>query len=169
MLSAELEVEFRDNHSYYPDYVPLGMDAAISWGSVDFKFKNNSKYPIRISATADKGSVNVELIGTETRDYRVELEYESVAQTEYSVTYQTMGADNAEGYKNGDYIVEPCYGYKIKTYRCKYNNATGDQLSRDFIEQSNYMARDGVVCRIAGSDDNDLNGGHISDEPGLLP
>ena len=80
-----------------------------------------------------------------------------------------MDADNPQGYQNGDYIVEPCFGYKIKTYRSKYDNVTGEQITRDFIEQSNYMARDGVVCRIAGSNDNDLNGGHISDEPGLLP
>lgn len=169
VLSAELEIVYRDNHSYYPDYVPLGMDAAISWNSVDFKFKNSSKYPVRISATADRGSVSIELIGTELRDYRVELEYEEVAKTEYSVSHQTMGSDNTQGYKNGDYIVEPCYGYKIKTYRCKFDNTTGEQLSRDLIEQSNYMARDGIVCLIEGADDRDLNDGQISDEPGLLP
>ncbi len=169
VLSSELEIVYRDNHGYYPSYVPLGMDATVSWDSIDFKFRNNSKYPVKISAIADRGSVTVELIGTEVRDYRVELEYEAVAKTEYGVTYQTMKENNSQGYKNGDYIVEPCYGYKIKTYRCKYDKATGEQQSRDFIEQSNYMARDGVVCRIEGSDNSDLSNGYISDEPGMLP
>lgn len=169
VLSSELEVVYRDNHNYYPDYVPLGTDAKVSWNSIDFKFKNNTKYPIRITAIADRGSVTVELTGTDVRDYRVELEYEEVARTEYSVSYQTMDAGNSEGYKNGDYIVEPCYGNKIKIYRCKYDKTTGEQLTRDFIEQSNYMARDGIVCRIAGADDDDLSNGYVSDNPGVLP
>lgn len=168
-LISELEILCRDNHVFYPGFIPLGMDATVAWNSIDFQFQNNTLYPIRIEAKTEGGTVTVSLIGTETRNYRTELEYEDVAKTEYDVTYQTMQANNPEGYRDGDYIVEPCYGYKIKTYRCKYDKSTGEQLSRDFIEQSNYAARNGVVCRIEGSTSSGLNGGNISDAPGLLP
>ena len=82
-----------------------------------FQFQNNTLYPIRIETKTEGGTATVSLIGTETRNYRTELEYEDVAKTEYDVTYQTMQANNPEGYRDGDYIVEPCHGYKIKTYR----------------------------------------------------
>lgn len=168
-LVAELETIARDSHGFYPGYVPLGMDATVSWGSIDFRFRNTTDYPIRIDAEASGGIVTVTLVGTEIRDYRVELECEVVSESDYEVTYKNMPADNKEGYKDGDYIVEPCKGYKVKTYRCKFDNMTGEQLIREFIDQSNYKVRDGVVCRIAGSNNDNINNSGISDQPGELP
>lgn len=148
VLMSELDVLVRQNHGFAPGYVPLGMDATVSWGSIDFRFRNSSDYPIRIEATASGGTTTVTLIGTEVRDYRVELEYEELSKQEYSISYKTMSANNSEGYKDGDYITEPYTGYKIKTYRCKYDKTTDELLSRDYIDQSTYKKRDGVICRI---------------------
>ena len=39
----DLEVIERHNHSAEVYYVPLGQDAAVAYGGVDFKFKNNLK------------------------------------------------------------------------------------------------------------------------------
>ncbi len=169
VLLSELDVLVREGHSYYPGYVPLGMDATVSWGSKDFRFRNTSDYPIRIEAEATGGSVTVKLIGTDTRNYRVELEYEQISKTDYSVSYETYPKNNPEGYKNGQYIIEPYTGYNVKTYRVKYNKATGEQTARDYIEQTEYKVRNGVVCRIEGSADSGIGGGNISDEPGILP
>lgn len=165
VLMAELDVLVRQNHGYAPSYVPLGMDATVSWGSIDFRFRNSSDYPIRIEATASGGTTTVTLIGTEVRDYRVELEYEELSKQDYSISYKTMSADNPDGYKDGDYIVEPYTGYSIKTYRCKYDKVTDELLSRDFIDQSTYKMRDGVICRIENSanqsdDDSDTGIGN---------
>lgn len=169
VLSSELDVLLREGHSYYPGYVPLGMDAVVSWGAKDFRFRNTTDYPIRIEAEASSGTVTVKLIGTDTRDYRVELEYEQISKTDYSVSYETYPKNNPQGYKNGEYITEPYTGYKIKTYLVKYDKATGEQTARDYITQTEYKARNGVVCRIEGSTDNGIGGGNISDEPGILP
>ena len=165
VLMAELDVLVRQNHSFAPAYVPLGMDAVVSWGSLDFRFRNSADYPIRIEATASGGTTTVTLIGTEVRDYRIELEYEELSKDEYSISYKTMGADNPEGYQDGDYITEPYSGYNIKTYRCKYDNTTDELLSRDFLDQSIYKKRDGVICRIEGNagdseDDSDTGIGN---------
>ncbi|QGU94691.1 hypothetical protein GOM49_05830 [Clostridium bovifaecis] len=46
VLLADLEVVERDNHSLTVHYVPLSRDAAVSWGSKDFKFRNNKNYYI---------------------------------------------------------------------------------------------------------------------------
>ena len=168
-LVAELEIIVRESNDFYPGYVPLGLDAAVSWGSADFRFRNTTNYPVRIDAETAKGAVTITLVGTENRNYRVELEYEVLSESDYEVTYQNMAADNQKGYKDGDYIVEPRKGYKVKTYRCKFDNTTGEQLLREFIDQSNYQVQDGIVCRIAGSNNDNINNSGISDQPGELP
>lgn len=164
VLMSELDVLVRENHSFAPSYVPLGMDATVSWGSIDFRFRNSTDYPIRIEATASGGTTTVTLIGTEVRDYEIKLEYEELSKLEYSISYKTMSPSNAEGYKDGDYITEPYTGYQIKTYRCKYDKTTGELLSRDYIDQSSYKKRDGVICRI---EDDSSVGSENGSESGI--
>ena len=36
-------------------YLPIGQDASVSYGSVDFKFTNSRTYPIKIEAVAKNG------------------------------------------------------------------------------------------------------------------
>ena len=74
-LIADLEIVERVNHYYISDYVPYGMDATVSWGGPDFKFRNNTDYPIRIEATASGGTTTVKIIGTDTKDYYIKMEY----------------------------------------------------------------------------------------------
>lgn len=177
-LVSDLDIIFRDCHSFATDYMPLGMDATISWGTLDFKFKNNTDYPIKITASANGGDTKVTILGTDTKDYYVKMEYETLNTYAYSTEYQTISPDNAEGYQNGDYIVEPATGYDIKTYKCKYDKQTDALISRDFEANSNYNKRDAVICRIesgqqspstGGNTTPGIGGGNISDNPGDLP
>lgn len=147
-LQADLEIITRENHSYAPGYVPLGMDATVSWGYLDFSFRNNMDYPIRIDASADGGSTTVSLMGTDERDYYIDMEYVVTAYYKYETTYETLPSNNPKGYKDGDYIVSPCSGYKVETYRCKYNKETKELISRDFEATSKFTKRDAVICKI---------------------
>ena len=47
-LKSELQILLRKNHGFMPSYMPVGLDATVSWGSIDFRFKNTLDYPIRI-------------------------------------------------------------------------------------------------------------------------
>lgn len=147
-MVSDLEILVRKNHGFAPSYVPLGMDATITWGSLDLRFKNTSGYPIRIEASAEGGSTTITLVGTDAKDYYVKMEYEVLNTYDYELTYQTMAENNPDGYKNGDYIEEPFTGYDIKTYRCKYDKLTDELISKDLEATSNYRKRDGVVCKI---------------------
>ena len=49
-LLADLEIVERYNHMYAISYLPLGTDATVNWGTVDFRFKNNRDYPIKLVA-----------------------------------------------------------------------------------------------------------------------
>jgi len=48
--------------------VPEGRDATVSWGAVDFKFKNNRNYPIKIESVAEDGVVTVNIYGIKQDD-----------------------------------------------------------------------------------------------------
>lgn len=147
-LIADVEIVTRINHSYVSSYMPLGMDATVSWGGPDFRFKNTTDYPIRIEATANKGNVTVKLIGTDTKDYYVKMEYEVLEKTPYKTVYKEMTADEAEDYKDGDQMVSGYTGHKVITYKCKYNKETNELISREKEATSTYKRRDRVICKI---------------------
>ncbi|MBQ7229269.1 MAG: VanW family protein, partial [Oscillospiraceae bacterium] len=104
-LKADLEIVERTAHGFTVSYMPYGMDATVSWGSLDYKFKNNTDYPIRIEAWVSDGQVHVKLIGTDTKDYYVKMTYETVdGPIEGKTVYEDYKWDNKEGYKDGDVI-----------------------------------------------------------------
>lgn len=72
-LYADLDITQRRNHSYTVAYVKNGLDATVSYGSLDFKFKNNTKGPIKISAYTNNGAVTVKIFGKKTNTNKIEL------------------------------------------------------------------------------------------------
>ncbi len=67
-LCANLEIVERTNHSMPVSYMPAGMDATVSYGSIDLKIKNNTGYPIRLEASAVDGNMTVNIYGTREDD-----------------------------------------------------------------------------------------------------
>lgn len=61
VLYANLGIVERHQHSQRVSYCPLGRDAAIFWGSEDFKFKNTTNYPIKISMKCANGQITCSL------------------------------------------------------------------------------------------------------------
>ena len=54
---ANLEIVERHQHSQRVSYVPLGRDAAISGNVQNFRWKNNTKYAIKIKMTVKNGVI----------------------------------------------------------------------------------------------------------------
>lgn len=74
VLYANLEIVERYNHSSVVSYVKSGLDATVSYGSKDFKFKNSRKYAIKIKAEAKNGILTIEIWGIpEEEEYEIEL------------------------------------------------------------------------------------------------
>ena len=49
-LYSDLEIVERRNHMFTVSYAKLGEDATVVYGNTDFRFVNNTKYPIRIES-----------------------------------------------------------------------------------------------------------------------
>lgn len=145
-LLADLEIVERKNHTYISSYMPKGMDATVSWGGPDFKFKNNTNYPIRIKASAKGGSVTVTLEGTDEKDYYIKIEGKVLSKTSPTTIVKEVKAGS--GYKDGQVAVTAYAGYKVQTYKCKYDKETKKLISREKEAYSVYSKRDKVVYRV---------------------
>lgn len=73
-LLGNLQIVERYQHSQRVAYCPLGRDAAIYWGSEDFKFKNNTNYPIKMVMKCENGKVSCKLmVSYDTNPKKVKL------------------------------------------------------------------------------------------------
>lgn len=59
---SSLVVTERHEHSNKVPYVQKGKDAAVAYGSYDFKFRNNSGHDIKITCSTDGKNVTTTLI-----------------------------------------------------------------------------------------------------------
>lgn len=150
-LFADLKIVERHNHGYVSDYIPKGMDATVTWDGADFRFTNSTDYPIRIEAWRADGYVNVQIIGTDLRDYYIKMSYSVRESTPYETVYEEYPTDNSKGYKDGQEIVTPYKGYVVQTYKEKYSKATDELLSKDKWTYDVYKKRDRVICKIVDS------------------
>ena len=147
-LLADLEIVERVNHGFISAYMPYGMDATVSWGGPEFRFKNSTEYPLRIEAWASGGAVSVRLVGTDTKDYYVKMTYDILETEPYETVEKEFEADNEDGYIDGQTVITGYTGYKIRTYRCKYSKETNELISREVEATSVYSRRDEVICKI---------------------
>lgn len=148
LLFADLEIVERHNHGYVSDYIDKGMDATVTWEGADLRFTNSTDYPIRIEAYRADGFVNVQIIGTDERDYYVKMSYKVREYTPYETVYEEYPADNPEGYTDGKVIVTPYNGYIVQTYKEKYDKKTDELISSDKWTYDVYKKRDQVICKI---------------------
>ena len=147
-LVADMEIVSRTNHGFVSSYIPYGMDATVSWGGPDFKFRNSSNYPVKIEAYVADGYVHVAILGTDQRDYYVKLEYKITGTQEPDTKYIEMEADNPDGLQDGDVIDQGVTGYTVKTYKVKYSTVNNAVVSRDFITTSQYLTKPRQVVQI---------------------
>ena len=97
VLYSNLEVVERHNHMFLTTYTTGGRDATVAYGSLDFKFKNNRNYPIKIAASVQNGYCTVSIYGLKTEDdYQVEIATSKTGARTYQ-TYKKL-------FKNGSLI-----------------------------------------------------------------
>ena len=116
-LYANLEIVARDEHGFAVSYVPWGLDATVSWGGPEFKFKNNREFPIKIVTKCENRQLTIEIWGTDVDGSYVKMDYS--AWTVYDTTYPSVAI-----------------GTGAVTYRCVYDK--DDNLISRTKEASSY-------------------------------
>ncbi len=112
LLLADMEITERVCHGAQVSYVPRGLDAAVNWSTkTDLAFRNNSHFPVKIQAEVSDGYVKMKLLGTDEKDYYIEME--SSSSEEEKVIYAV-------------------------SRKCKYSKETGELISREVEARSTY-------------------------------
>ena len=97
VVYANLEIVERSNHQFIPSYVTASRDATVVYGSIDFKFKNNRDYPIKIVCSVSGGIASFQIFGMKTEnDYDVEISSYQTGTTAtaiYSEAYKILKKD----------------------------------------------------------------------------
>ena len=142
-LRSNLEITERYAHRYIPSYIAAGMDATVSWGGPDYKFTNNTDYPIKIVTSYENNYLTVQILGTNLTGVTAKITNEYLSTTPYETIYEddpTL-APGTEQVKTTPYT-----GYKYRTYRNLYD-ADGNLISSSYEATSDYKARNQVILR----------------------
>jgi len=141
-LLANLEIVERYAHRYAPSYITWGMDATVSWGGPEFRFRNNTGYPIRLDVTYDKkNNIKVEIVGTKTDDTYVKMTYKNLGDTPYE-TERIETEDLPWGTEQQKQ--SPYTGHQVVSYRNIYKG-DGTLISSTQEAKSNYKSRNEII------------------------
>lgn len=135
VLKTGLLPDQRTNHSMPVGYVDLGLDATISYGSLDYVFTNGFDYPMYIEGYTSGGKLTFNIYSEASvnagRTYSFTSDvYENIPVT---VKYED-DASLAEGSE----VVKQAgtAGYKVKAYRITYQNGT--QINKELLNNDTY-------------------------------
>ena len=94
VIYANLEIVERSNHQFVPSYVTASRDATVVYGALDFKFKNNRDYPIKLVCSVSGGVASFQIFGMKTEnDYEVSISSYETGRTStaiYSEAYKIL-------------------------------------------------------------------------------
>ena len=140
-LRSNLEITERYAHRYVSGYIPMGMDATVSWGGPEFRFRNDTGYPLRIDAAMEGNQLTITLCGTKLDEGRVEMTYEVLSTVPYTTEYRetTALAPGETQVQRSGYT-----GYTVQTYRNLYD-AGGNLVLSAPEARSVYQSRSEIV------------------------
>jgi len=140
-LRGNLKIAARYHHTYPSSYVPIGMDATVDYGNLDFKFTNNYSYPLYIAGSASGGVVSFAIYSnsslTSTKCTVTNEVYETTQATTQYVNDATIAAGTTV-------IDQPAHaGYKVRVYRAVYKD--GKLVNKETISNDTFNVINGIV------------------------
>ena len=149
VIRAGLDVVEVKPHSLPASYVPLSLDAMVSWGYSDLRFANNTDGPIYIKAVTDDKKITITIYGNSLKENqkiqpRAEL-IKTLPHQGDKVIPDTEGKYQDKIMFKGEYIREksPQEGYESKAYLDFYED--GKLVSSQEIRHDIYNPKQGVV------------------------
>ena len=112
IANCYLEVVERRNHMFTVGYVPYGRDATVSYGEVDFRFRNNTRWPIQIKAWVANKQVFFCALGTnQDPGKKVEMVQKIIKTTPNQIVYKydpnlLIGQSSVKQSGSSGYVVD---------------------------------------------------------------
>lgn len=139
-LYANLAVIERYNHSKPLVYIPLGRDATVAFGALDFKFSNNTASPLMITAEVKDDKLLVGIFGRKKTREQVKL-----VTTDQQVIPPSVIKRTDSGLFLGEtkLVRQGKPGYEVTTLRVV---TSGDrEIKREVLSRDRYSPEDTIV------------------------
>lgn len=142
VMKSNLRSVERTNHSMSVGYAKPGLDATVSYGYLDYKFKNTYDFPIYIQGTTQGKNVTYNVYGDpsvlngKTYDMASEI-LQTIPPKQQVVDDSTLpvGQEITEG--------GGTTGYVARSYQVTYEN--GVEVNREVISNDTYASVDVIV------------------------
>lgn len=140
-LNSNLKIVERHNHMFAVGYVPDGMDATVWYGASDFRFENDTDYPIKIVTEYKNSRLTVQIYGTKTDDLYVKMTNKELSSTAWSTEYKVDPSLPAGTTKTEQ---TPYRGRVVEAYRNVYDG-NGNLVSSTLESKSTYKMRNQII------------------------
>ncbi|KRU24990.1 vancomycin B-type resistance protein VanW [Clostridium sporogenes] len=143
MLKANINATERVRHTFPSTYVPIGMDATIDYGNIDYKFKNILTYPIYIEGITNGANVTFNIYSNSSlknKTYNISSEiYETITPKEQYIDDTNIPLGKTE-------IVQEAHtGYKVKVYKSTVENDS--VVKKELLYTDFYKPVDKIIKR----------------------
>ncbi|HPT68973.1 MAG TPA: VanW family protein [Syntrophomonas sp.] len=133
-LLAGLEIVERHNHNLTVAYVPIGQDATVSYGTQDFKFKNNTTSPVYVRVVAVGGYLTVTIYGDTNFKQKIEISNiidQSTPFETVTLADKTLQPGESKLDHNGQ------NGFVVRSFRIFYDS-NGEKTKSESLGRSVY-------------------------------
>jgi len=141
-MRANLRSTERTNHSMVVGYMEPGLDATVSYGYLDYKFKNTYDFPIYIEGVTAGKVATYTIYGDPAalngKKYEMVNEIINVYPPE-TKEVQDPTLPEGERVNEGGAMT----GYKVNSYQITYEN--GVEVNRELVATDNYAKVDSIV------------------------
>lgn len=144
VLRAGILPDQRTNHSMTVGYVPLGLDATIAYGYLDYVFTNPYDFPIYLEGYASNGRLTFNIYSDPSVNAGKTYEFTSDV---YETIPLTVKYEDDPTLEKGKEVVKlnGSNGYKVKAYRITYTN--GVETNRELLNNDTYTPLATIIRR----------------------
>ncbi|SHJ90403.1 VanW family protein [Tepidibacter formicigenes] len=141
-LYSGVTITDRRNHTIPSSYVDKGRDATVSYGSIDFKFKNNYQNPIYIESIVSGNNMISRIYGNHSDKKNIKI----TTNITKTIPRQVEIKEDPTMEKGKEEVKEKGRdGYKVETYRLYIEN--GNVIKKELISKSYYPPRKKIINR----------------------
>lgn len=141
VLLSGLEIVERHNHNLAVAYIPTGLDATVSYGLQDFKFKNNTRHPVYLRSVAGGGGLTITIYGHLSNKKNITLEH----YIDQVIPFQEIREKDptlAPGEERIETKGMP--GYVARSYRVFHDN-NGEVIIREKLATDRYSPLNKII------------------------
>lgn len=145
VIFSGLKSTERHAHSYEPSYVIPGEDAMVSFGGPDFKFVNNSDFPIAIKTSFANQELTTSIYGVQIVEDGVKISMDSSKTSALDPPPPVYEEDQTLQLDEEKVTKQPVPGSRWTTYLVVKKD--GNEVSRELFHNSSYRGKASIIKR----------------------